>query len=170
MSGVILPGAAAAGQRQASGPGSARQVVPVLVAFGLTMAMVGLIDLAMAWWPPHFGKGEWEFGTASRTFNSLALGTTGFIALVSAGVLGGWTRGLRALAVVSLFGTLFLLAAFVLFGLNVPLALSAVPATARAGLVRAIVRTTLFAVLYLLFYGWLSWYTWRRGGAAKGAV
>lgn len=152
--------------KQGAAPASA--LVPPLVAFGLVLVGVGVVDLGFAWWPLRFGVGEWEFGTASRTFNSLALGTTGLVFLVvgaSARRSRGW---LRVLTVISVLGFLFVVGTFGLFALNAPVALRAVPAQGHSTLVRSIVRTTAFAVLYMVFFAWLSRYTWRRGSGAKG--
>jgi hypothetical protein len=141
-------------------------IVPPFAAFGLVLLAVGVVDLGLAWWPLQLGSGEWEFGTASRTFNSLALGSTGFVFLVVAASAQGWVFGLRVLAGLSVLGVLLLLGALTLFGLNVPVALGAISEQARPTLVRAIGRTTVFAVLYIGLFGWLSWFTWRRAGAA----
>ena len=142
------------------------EFLPPFVAFGFVLCGVGLIDLGMAWWPLRFGTGEWEFGIASRTFDSLALGTTGFIFLVGAASVRGRPLELRILGALSLLVLLVLLGAAFLFVSNAPIALSQVPAEARSALVRAITRTTSFAVLYIVLFSWLSWFTWRRSGAA----
>ena len=144
-------------------------IVPPLTAFGLILVAVGMIDLGLAWWPPMFGRGEWEFGTASRTFNSLALGATGYVFLVMAASLRRWALGLRSLSVVSAIGFLALAGVLLLYWKNVPVALAAVPEQSRPALEQAILRSTSFAVLYILLFGWLSWFTWRRGGAGRGA-
>lgn len=181
LNNVILGGESArraAGRGMERGPASesvgsaagvASAIVPPFTAFGLVLLGVGIVDLGLVWWPLQIGTGEWEFGVASRTFTSLALGTTGFVLLVVAAAAQGWVLGLRVLAVLALVGLLFLLGALLLFGTNVPVALSVVPDQTRPALVRSIGRTVAFAALYIPLFGWMSWFTWRRAGAAKGA-
>ena len=135
---------------------------------GLALTGVGLLDLAFAWWPADFGVGEWEFGTASRTFDALALLTVGWTLLLAAALLRRSATGLRVLAVAFVLLTLFLVGALVLYALNIPLALKAMPAASKSALVRAIARTGSFAAIYITLYGWLSWFTWRRAGAKTG--
>ena len=142
-------------------------LAPPFLAFGLVVTAVGIIDLGIAWWPLRFGVGEWEFGMASRTFNSLALGTTGFIFLVVAVSARRSVWGLRAVAALATVAFLGLLMIAALFALNVPVALGAVEALVRPSLETAILRTSCFAVLYIALYGWLSWFTWRRSGVEK---
>jgi hypothetical protein len=141
-------------------------VFPPLVAFGLVLAGVAIVDLGLLWSPLRFGTGEWEFGTASRTFDSLALGTTGFVFLVMAASARGAVLGLRVLAVLALVGFVALIGTLLLYWSNVPLALSAVPEQTRSALERSIARSTSFALLYIVLFGWLSWFTWRRASVA----
>lgn len=145
-----------------------QSIAKPLLAFGLVLVGVGVIDVALAWFPLRFGVGEWEFGTASRTFDSLALGTTGFVFISLSATIRGWALALRALAVVAAVVLLFLLAAYVLYALNIPIALGAVSGERHRIMQRAIVRTTAFAGMYTVLFGWLSWFTWRLGGAEKG--
>lgn len=144
--------------------------LPPLIAFGLVLCGVGIVDLGLAWWPLRFGTAEWEFGMASRTFDSLALGTTGFALLVAAAAARNRPVELRVLAAVSLLLVVVLLGVAMLYALNAPVALSRIPDEARSALTRAMTRTTLFAGMYLVLYGWFSWFTWRRAGAATKGV
>ena len=150
--------------------GAAEAIVPPFVAFGLVLAAVGIVDIGLAWWPLRFGVGEWEFGTASRTFDSLALGTTGFVLLTVAASIERRVWALRTLAVAATVACVALLGVLMLYGLNAPIALGAITEQARPLLKQAMLRTLCFAGLYITLYGWLGWFTWRRCGAVrKGA-
>ncbi len=164
---LVGNGSAAAAGRSGSEPLSV--VLTPLLAFGLVLLAVSSVDLGLLWWPLRFGTGEWEFGTTSRTFDSLALGTTGFVFLVVTASARRSTRALRVLGVAAVVGLAALIGMLILYWLNVPVALRSVPEQTRAAVQTSVVRSTAFALLYIALFFWLSWYTWRRAGAAKGA-
>jgi len=147
-----------------------QRATAVFAALGLAISVVAGVDLAMAWFPAQFGNAEWEFGIVTRTFDSLALGTTGFGLLVLVALVRRLRLGLAVVGVLAVLGSIALAICLVLYGLNVPVALGAVPEAAGTVLRRAMVRTGTFGVIYLVLYVWLSWYTWRgfraeaRGG------
>jgi hypothetical protein len=151
-------------------PARARGVVAPLVAFGLTLVVIGLLDLGFAWIPAQFGNGEWEFGTISRTFDNLALLTVGAGLLLGAALYRGSPTLLRVLGTIFGLLALALLGAAAIYALNLPLAFRAIPDAARETLTRAVWRTGVFATVYVALYGWLSWFTWRRAGAYAGGV
>lgn len=166
MSKVIVGGTggartAAAAPAQPSIPGG------LFVALGLAVTAVGLIDLGFAWFPWQFGNGEWEFGTVSRTFDSLALVSVG-IGFFSLGAVlrrSSWMSS----AAVALSGVLLaaLLGGVLIYALNLPLALRMVPPEAAGALRRAIMRTGAFMLVYLTFYTWLTWFNWRSIGLSR---
>lgn len=166
MTKVLVGREAARSAPVVSAPNLAEAVIPPLTAFGLVLSSVGVVDLGLAWFPLRFGVGEWEFGVASRTFDSLALGTTGFVFLVVAAAARYSAPALRVLGVLSVLMTVALASVITLYALNAPVALQFVDEGTRALLLRAMFRTSAFAGLYITLYGWLSWFTWRRAGAA----
>ncbi len=128
------------------------------------------VDLGLAWYPPRFGYGEWEFGTASRTFDGLAIGTIGMVSLTVAAVAANGKKRLLALAIVYGLALVVLLGIAGLYALNAPVALARVPLQARQLLTHAVIRTSLFILFYLPLYGWLGYFTWRQYRAVdKGA-
>jgi hypothetical protein len=94
----------------------------------------------------------------------------GFVFVTIAAGLKNGAGLLTLVAVLAVLGLLLLLAVFALYGLNVPVALGASPQQGKPALQKAILRTTSFAVLYIALYAWLSWFTWRRVGAARRGV
>lgn len=133
-----------------------------LVALGLALVAVAAVDLGLAWYPPRFGYQEWEFGTASRTFDGLALGTIGLVLLTVGAVASRGKRRLLALVIVHVLALFVLLAVAGLYALNAPVALARVPLEARQLLTHAVIRTSLFILFYLPLYGWLALFTWRQ--------
>ena len=120
--------------------------------FGLVLAVAGLGDFFLTWFPLQFGSPEWEFGTIAAAFSGLPLVTMGFAAMLGAASarrirwqLTGMGATLTALGVV-------LIGALVVFLLVVPVALAAVEGPARLGVIKAIVRTTMLGVLFSATY------------------
>ena len=72
-------------RRPAAAPGTSQATAAFRVAgvIGIVIALVGLTDLAFAWFPLEWGNLEWEFGTSSRTFDGLPLSTIGIGALAA---------------------------------------------------------------------------------------
>lgn len=133
----------------------------VAALVGFAIAAIGWTDLLFAWFPPDFGNFEWEFGTSSRTFDGLALGTIGFGALVGALAGLGRRRAIMVAAVVSSLMLLFVAGSALLYWLSIAPAWGASPQPIREALKVAFFRTSVFIVLYLVVYGWLTWFTWR---------
>ena len=58
---------------------------------GLVFLVIGLLDLGLGWYPPRFGSAEWEFGTITRTLDSLPISVLG-LAMVMALSAVTWAR------------------------------------------------------------------------------
>ena len=144
----------------------------VFTALGLALSAIAVLDLGLAWAPFNFGNAEWEFGTVTRTMDSLALGTTGLALLAVVALVRRlrWALGVLGIVVALLLAAL--IGCVVLYGLTVPVALKAVPAAAGPVLERAVFRTASFAVIYMVLYAWLGWFTWRgfRAGSRGGSI
>jgi hypothetical protein len=141
----------------------------VFSALGLAICAVAAVDFVLAWTPFRFGNGEWEFGTVTRTMDSLALGTTGVVLLVVSAAVQRLRLALALLGVLAVLAVVGLIGCLVLYGLTVPVALKAVPAEASSVLKRAVVRTSSFGLIYLVLYSWLGWFTWRaRRAISRG--
>jgi hypothetical protein len=138
-----------------------------LVSAGVLLVAVGLVDLSMVWLPFHFGQGEWELVAASRTFDALSLVTMGLTFVTTGAIARDEAPGLRGISLFLALVLSVLIGVYVLFLLNAPVALRHTPPAGAPVLRQSILRTSCFAVFYVAFYGWLSWFTWRRAGAAK---
>ena len=131
------------------------------VGLGVAMTVVGWTDLALLWIPPHFGRAEWEFGTISRHFDGLALGTVGLVFLSIGVVRNGWGLGMRGLALACLTVTLALIAISVIYLLDVPIALQGAAPQVHPILKKAMLKCGVFAMTYIGLYGWMTAYLWR---------
>jgi hypothetical protein len=162
-------GVGAASDRVVQGDGS--RAVAVLAALGCVLCAVGWFDWALVWVPLRFGNAEWEFGAISAAVDGLPLGTIGVSAVAAAAVMRGWWVPAMVIGIFAAVLVLVLLAAGVLYALDAPLAYRSIAEGARPTLLRAIARTAVSALAYVVFYGWLSWFTLRRSGVAlKGGT
>jgi hypothetical protein len=116
---------------------------------GAVFTVVGLTDIVLAWLPPALGNGEWEFGTISRTFDSLPLPFIGMALVTAAGVARGllWQRRVAAV-VMAVLGAL-VVASLVIYATNIPLALRSVQLpVAKLGIRKAILKALVQGVCY----------------------
>jgi hypothetical protein len=119
---------------------------------GLALAVVGGVDIALRWYPLVFKSTEWEFGTISITFASLPLFSIGLVALLASFLARGVRSGISVMAVVFSLLSLFVAVTFVLFLLDVPLAIKMVRGPVGLELKKTIVRTLIMGATFEMMY------------------
>lgn len=145
----------------AAGPDPDRSTVACLGG-GAALALVGWTDAALLWYPLDFGTPEWEFATTSTFFDALPLGTIGLTALAIAAIFRGSSRLLRALSVLlPVLAALFVLV-LGLFLLNAVVAWNQVDPALRVMLDRAVLKTSVLGLTYIVLYAWMGWLVQRR--------
>jgi hypothetical protein len=120
--------------------------------FSLVLTVVGVADWIIAWIPFRLGSPEWEFGTIVATFAGLPLVTMGMAGLLASGVASGRRWVVMSTGIGMLLLALFILAASIIFALDVPLAMRAVEGVARIGIMKAIAKSAVTGGLFLLVY------------------
>jgi hypothetical protein len=121
--------------------------------FGWLLAVVGLTDVLLAWYPANVGDPTWEFGAVTIGYTSLPLLTMGLAAMLASMVaLGHRWRGRIVAIVIMLFGLALLTAYVVFYLMNVPVALELTPPAVVVGLKKAIVKTSVLAAAFSLSY------------------
>jgi hypothetical protein len=128
----------------------------------------GLLDIGIAVYPTMFGNPEWEFGTIGSALNGLTVPMLGLALLVGAAVARGWIQGTRLWAIFAIAVAVIILAAAVLWALNLPLAFKSVqePA-ARLGLKKSVAKTIAQAILYPVAFLWIGWQGFRHSRAQR---
>lgn len=121
--------------------------------FSLVLALAGVSDWIIAWVPVRLGNPEWEFGTIVASIAGLPLIGIGFAGLLASGIARGAKSQTIVVASAALLLAVLLLGALVVFALDVPLALSSVQGVARLGIQKAIVKTTIVGLLFLVAFG-----------------
>jgi len=124
---------------------------------GLVLAVIASVDILSRWYPTHFRSPEWEFGTVSMTFASLPLVTMGLIAGLASAMARGERTSVSVLAAVFCVMSVFVVAALLLFGSDVPLALGAlktnnVSIEAAREMKRTIARSVVMGVGFAVIY------------------
>lgn len=124
-----------------------------LIGFaGLTFALVGWTDVLLLGYPLRIGRPDWEFATVSGMFDALPLATIGTLLIVAWLHVDGtrlWRRLAGSGLVLIVVG---LCAAFVLFGLSFATGLGAVDGDTQWILVRAGIKTSVAACVYVILY------------------
>lgn len=114
--------------------------------FGLLLAVIGLADVVMHWFPPAFHSPEWEFATVAMSLGSLPLLTMGLAAMLGSVLARGSRPGILAVSIVLLLLAVAVAAAYGLFLMDVPLALRASKSPAGLTIRKAIVRTSVMGI------------------------
>lgn len=112
----------------------------------MLLAVSGVCDLALHWYPLAFRSPEWEFGTVATSVASLPLPTIGLAGILGSFLARGIRWGVVTTATVLLVLGVAVLAAYLLFLLDVPLALRAATGAAALPLKKAMVRTTVMGL------------------------
>ncbi len=138
--------------------------------FGLVLAVIGLADALVNWFPLAFGSPEWEFGTISATFGSLPLVTMGLAGLLGSMLARGSRAGVLAVGLFVLVVGVVVLGLYALFLTDVPMALRATAGKLgglpiRRGIVRTSILGVGFGVGYLAAAMMSLLSLWRRVSA-----
>ncbi len=115
---------------------------------GFVLAVVGLWDFALTWYPLNFGSPEWEFATVTASYSGLPLPTMGLMALAASAIARRVRWQVILLSLVLLLLGVGLLLGFLLFLTTVPMALRAVEGIALIGIRKAVAKTTMLAVMF----------------------
>ena len=140
--------------------GSAR----LLAATGITLAAVGLGDLALFFWPLRIGDAQWEFGTVAHMIDALPLPTMSML-LLGLAALGARGRGRspRFLAFVIAVAVCALAILLAFFLLDIPVAFHALVGaperptldpSVHSALMRVVAKTITFGAAYVI--GWAA--------------
>lgn len=97
---------------------------------GAAFLFLGVLDIALGWFPAAFGNMEWEFGTITGSLNALAIPMLGLYLLLASSVALMQRRSARVVAVLMGLLLVALLALGVIYLTVLPVAIKAVSANA----------------------------------------
>ena len=121
----------------------------LLVAIGGALAVVGMTDLALLWFPMQLGVAGWEFATVSRTFTNAPMTMVGLV-LVAYGLVrkGAPPAMIRTIAVGFAVLSFVLVAIGMLYAMAAPAVLFQSSGEAATTLKRAIIKNGVEIVVY----------------------
>lgn len=135
----------------------------LLGGLGLVFALVGGLDILLAWYPPDFGSAEWKFGTVTATLNSFPLLSLGLILLTVAGLARGRPGIVRTMLVVLALVVVLIIGCAALYLPQIGNAMALVTdPTVKMGLRRAITKTSVQLILYTILFGWIGLLALKR--------
>lgn len=114
--------------------------------FGALLAVIGLSDVALYWYPFAFASEEWQFATVAAAFSALPLATIGLAAVVGALLVVQARNTMIVTASFLLVLALLVAASYWMFMTNLPMALQAAEGAQGPAIHRGIVRTTIKGV------------------------
>ncbi|HEX6693879.1 MAG TPA: hypothetical protein VF035_04160 [Longimicrobiales bacterium] len=134
----------------------------VLGRFGVVLAIIGLADFALVFYPGHFGEPTWEFAAVDAAFSSLPVFTIGLALMAGAGLAKGFVKRTRAIAVMCLMLAAVIVGLMLLYATNIPLAVRMSPPEVLPGIYKSIVRTVLMGVVFGAGFVTAGVTAWRR--------
>ena len=143
---------------------TARDAWLLVASAGVIFLVVGGLDTVLTFIPSAFGTTEWEFGTVTASLNGLPLPVLGAALLAGAGLVRGWRKVVRTLAVGMILVALAVLALGVIYLTTLPQALSAAQQAGGIGTIgikRAMVKTLVQLVAYPVGLAVMATLCWR---------
>ncbi len=133
---------------------------------GLAFILIGLVDLALAWYPAALGSPEWEFGTIGASLNGLPLPALGLALILGAGVARGSRWQMRVASGVAIALTLLLLGFAFIYATVIPVALAdAANGVLRMGLMKSIAKAVALLVIYPILFVWIGYNGWKQSAS-----
>jgi hypothetical protein len=121
----------------------------ILLVLGWLFTVIGLLNTWLLWVPLRFGSAEYEFASVAASLDGLPVTMMGLTIALAASRAGGHVRSGGAATILLWVVAALVVAAGVLYWLNVPLALGEVTEPmVRLGIKKSMVKVTTQAVLY----------------------
>ena len=137
-------------------------VWPLLGMIGLAFALIGSVDLVLAWFPSAFGSAEWEFGTIGASLNGLPLPALGLMLVLASGMARASRWQVRSVSIAFVALVLVLIAFGLIYVTVIPVALAEVTNGAvRTGLLKSVVKALVLLALYPVLFGWAGYRGFR---------
>jgi hypothetical protein len=119
-----------------------------LAWFGAVLTFVGLADVILVFYPARMGDPSWEFGVIDAAVSTMPLLVVGVAAMLG-GALGRQSvRQVRVVAVFAVLLAIAILAGYLVYLTNVPMALRVAPDEVKAGIYKSIARTTVMSTAF----------------------
>lgn len=121
----------------------------LLLVLGWVFTVIGLLNIVLVWIPLQIGNAEYEFASAANALDSLPVPVMGLVFALAASRARGQLQMARFIRVIMVLLAVLILAAGLLYWLNVPLALKAVQEPMiRLGIKKSILKVTVQSLIY----------------------
>lgn len=120
----------------------------LVLGAGWVLFVVGLADVALAWYPAHTANPTWEFNGLEASVTRLPLVATGLVLSAAGGLLTERRRTVQIVAGVGLCLGLITLLSYVLYLADTPLVLRMATAQAAPAIRKSIARVSLMALAF----------------------
>ena len=134
----------------------------LLGGLGLVFALVGGLDILLAWYPTSFGSPEWKFATVTTTLSFFPLFSLGLVLLTGSAMGRGRKWLMRTMAILLAVVVVVLLGCAVLYLPQISVALATVQPTLKLGVERAILKTVVQLIMYIVVLAWIGWLAWKQ--------
>lgn len=135
----------------------------LLGGLGLVFALIGGLDLLLAWYPTGFGNSEWKFATVTTTLSSFPLFSLGLVLLTGSALGRGKKWLMKTMLVVLVLVVVALLGCALLYLPQISSALASTrDPTIKMGVERAILKTVIQLALYPLVLTGIAWMSWKH--------
>lgn len=135
----------------------------LLGGLGFVFALVGGLDILLAWYPTGFGNAEWKFATVTTTMSSLPLFALGLVLLTGSAMGRGRKWLMKTMVVVLLLVVVAVLGCALLYVPQISAALASVKdPTIKIGVERAILKTVIQLVMYPIVLTGIAWLSWKH--------
>lgn len=147
--------------RSIARPSAAWDLVAIL---GAAWTLLGIVDIALGWYPAAFDSPEWEFATISNSLIALTLPAQGLCLFLAAMVATQRVRLARAAAVLLLVLAALTLVWGFLYVTLIPMAFKATGSNllVLTGLKKSIAKSLMLVVAYPTVFIWCAVLGWRR--------
>lgn len=141
----------------------------LLGLLGGSFLLVGLVDLALLWYPLNFDQVSWEFATLSRTLDSvpmtgLGLGLVAYATVAHPDARPGWVR---TMAVVFVLAAVAFITMGGLYATVAPEVIRGSAPQTMGSVSKALVKNSVEALVYTVVFGWIGVRLWRSVGSRR---
>jgi hypothetical protein len=141
------------GSRGKGGPDTIERISAFVRWIGVTLFLLGSVDLGLTWVPTEFGNREWEFATVTASFNGMPVILIGLMFIVAAAASEGRRWWALAGGMAGLMFLVLVLGSTVLWATNIPLAMGAVEGVAMTAMKKAILKTSVQSLVLPIVFG-----------------
>jgi hypothetical protein len=143
----------------------------LLGAVGIAFTLVGLVDLALVWYPADFGNAEFEFGSVTSVLNNMPIVALGLTMWIGSAAARGRKWNLRIASTVLILVVLVIILAGLLYLTVIPMALqSKVEPLVMTGIKKSIFKSLVQAVVYPLVLAYVAVKAWRHTVAPQSVA